>query len=166
MTVHPLHRPPWRRRLLTAQSLYYIATGLWPLLSMATFELATGPKIDNWLVKMVACLVVVIGATIGLATWKGHSHAIEVVMLSAGSALAFVAVDVWYAVSGRISPIYLADAALELALLAALWRTRRRHRGVHYHHPPPYLVERVRLHDARPVPRRDPAGRKRHRPLS
>jgi hypothetical protein len=40
------------------------------------------------------------------------------------AAVAFAAIDLWYSLSGRISPIYLADAVVEGALLAALVWTR------------------------------------------
>lgn len=167
MTHHAPHHSSWRRRLLFGQSLYYVLTGLWPLLSMATFEFATGPKVDDWLVRVVAGLVVVIGLVLGTAAIKGHVHAIEIVLLSAGSALAFLAIDGWYALGGRIAPIYLADALLEIGLLIGVARTRRRHRTVHHHHPPPYIVDPAQFRDARrAMPLADPHGRKRHRPLS
>ncbi len=41
-------------------------------------------------------------------------------VLGAGSAAALAAVDLWYAgVRRRIAPVYLADAAVELGLVAA-----------------------------------------------
>jgi hypothetical protein len=47
-------------------------------------------------------------------------------LLSTGAATAFFAIDVWYVLAGRISPIYLADALAELVLLAAVALTPRR----------------------------------------
>ncbi|MBV9438640.1 MAG: hypothetical protein JOZ24_01475, partial [Candidatus Eremiobacteraeota bacterium] len=44
----------------------------------------------------------------------------ETVVLAVCGALAFSAIDVVYVTRGRISPIYLADAAAELALAAAV----------------------------------------------
>ncbi len=35
------------------QGLYYTVSGLWPLISLRTFTLVTGPKVDLWLVKTV-----------------------------------------------------------------------------------------------------------------
>jgi hypothetical protein len=45
--------------------------------------------------------------------------------LAVGSAVGLGAVDVVYAAKGRISPIYLLDALLEAALLAAWFRAAR-----------------------------------------
>jgi len=114
------------RKLLTAQALYFAATGTWALVSLSTFETVTGPKTDDWLVKMVGALALVIGIAL-LAGARAHRR--ETVVLSVSSAAAFAAVDVIYSLNGTISRIYLADAAVEAALiisvLAARARTRR-----------------------------------------
>lgn len=107
------------RTILRLQAAYYILTGVWPVVSMATFERVTGPKVDDWLVHMVGLLVVTIGVTL----WAGARAAPisgVVVILAVLSTLSFTAIDLTYALSGRISMIYLADAAAELLLLAAL----------------------------------------------
>jgi hypothetical protein len=99
------------------QAVYYVVTGLWPLLSLRTFERVTGPKTDDWLVRTVGLLAATIGGVLGLGALRreGPDPA-----LGAGAALAFAAVDTRYAATGRISKIYLADATLEL-LIAAAW---------------------------------------------
>jgi hypothetical protein len=99
------------------QGLYFLATGIWPLLSMRTFEAVTGPKVDRWLVKTVGVLVAVIGVSL-LADPRRPSRGSQV--LGVGSAAALGAVDVVYSLRGRISKIYLLDAVLE-ALLVTLW---------------------------------------------
>jgi hypothetical protein len=119
-------REQWRRRVLAFQSLYYFATGVWPLLNLASFEAVTGPKTDDWLVHMVGLLAMVIGGSLGVAVVRDHTRASEVVILATGAALAFTAIDLWYGLSGRIAPVYLGDAGFELAVLAALAWTRRR----------------------------------------
>lgn len=112
-------------RLPVAQGVYFLLTGIWPLLSMRTFEAVTGPKVDRWLVKTVGVLVAVIGASL-LADASRPSRGSRI--LGAGSAAALGGVDVVYALKGRISKIYLADAVVE-ALLVGLWgRGRRRRR--------------------------------------
>ena len=40
-----------------AQAIYYIATGVWSLVGIRSFQAVTGPKIDTWLVKTVGVLV-------------------------------------------------------------------------------------------------------------
>ena len=99
------------------QGVYYMVTGIWPLLSLRTFERVTGPKTDDWLVRTVGVLAATIGGVLGLGAVRrqGPDPA-----LGAAAALAFAAVDTRYAATGRISKVYLADAAVEL-LIAAAW---------------------------------------------
>jgi hypothetical protein len=115
----------WRWRLLAFQSGYYGVTGIWPILHLPSFEAITGPKIDDWLVHMVGLLAAVIGVVLGSAAVRNRVRSPEVVLLAVASAAAFAAIDLWYGVSGRISPIYLADAALQICLIVGLALTRR-----------------------------------------
>jgi hypothetical protein len=55
-----------RTMLLWVQGAYYLATGIWPLVSVETFQWVTGPKTDHlpsgyeadhWLVMTVGVLV-------------------------------------------------------------------------------------------------------------
>lgn len=117
------------RIVLRAQGVFYVLTGLWPLLHMPSFELVTGPKTDDWLVRMVGLLATAIGATL----WAGARPprpAGTTVFLAAAAAASFAAVDLTYALGGRISAVYLLDAAAEIALLLVLaagwWRGDRR----------------------------------------
>lgn len=110
-----------RNRALLTMSGYYVVTGAWPLVSMRTFEAVTGPKEDRWLVKMVGALALGNGIALAVGARRAAPSA-ETIMLAVGSAISFTAVDIVYVVRGRIRPIYLADAALELALAAAaIW---------------------------------------------
>jgi hypothetical protein len=49
----------------------------------------------------------------------------EIILLAAGSALGLATIDLVYALSGRISAVYLADAVVELGLVV-LWVIARR----------------------------------------
>jgi hypothetical protein len=100
------------------QGVYALLTGVWPLASMRTFERVTGPKTDRWLVRTVGVLVAVIGATLLVAAGRRRMPP-EVPVLAAGSAAGLGAIDTVYAARGRIAPIYLLDAVLETALVAA-----------------------------------------------
>jgi hypothetical protein len=98
--------------------VYYLATGIWPLASRRTFEAVTGPKHDYWLVQTVGALIVVTGTALGLATRDEEAlKSPTVKWLAVGSALSLGAVDLAFASRRRISPIYLLDAAAELALV-------------------------------------------------
>ena len=116
---------PAPETLALGQGLYYALTGIWPLLSMRTFEAVTGPKTDKWLVKTVGVLVAVIGAALALAGWR-RKVAPESAILAAGSAAGLGAIDTVYATKGRISKIYLLDAIVEAALVVAWAAARRR----------------------------------------
>lgn len=110
--------PPFdrSRRLARVQAIYYIAAGIFPLVSMRGFEAVTGPKTDRWLVKIVALLVTVIGCSLALGS-RQRRFAPEMVLLAAGSAAALATIDAVYVAKRRISPVYLLDAVVELALL-------------------------------------------------
>lgn len=112
-------------KLCAAQGAFYLATGIWPLVSRRTFEAVTGPKTDFWLVKTVGVMVAVIGGTL-LTAGRRERVTPEIAWLAAGAAAGFVAIDTWYVSRGRIAPVYLADAALEAGLLGLWARVRRR----------------------------------------
>ena len=123
----------WLTGVLWVQGLYYLATGVWPLVSMDTFLMVTGPKTDLWLVDTVGVLVGVIGLVLLLAAARRHVTA-EVVVLALGSALALTGIDVIFTSLGVITRVYLRDAVAEVVLMA-WWllalgidaRTRWRH---------------------------------------
>jgi len=116
------------RLFLTAQGVYYVLTGIWPLVSMSTFESISGPKTDDWLVRMVGLLAAVIGATLllGVRVAEPRSEVIALALLSAAS---FASIDLVYGLSGRISGVYLADAAVEVILAIGLLASFRLERG-------------------------------------
>jgi hypothetical protein len=116
-------------RLLRLQAAYWLATGMWPLLDMRTFEWITGPKRDRWLVKTVGLLVTTIGAVLwrGTGSTGAPTHR-DTLALAAGGAASLAAIDAWYAAQRAISPVYLLDAAAEVAFVAAavsLWEQRQ-----------------------------------------
>jgi hypothetical protein len=107
------------RRVALAQAAYFVATGLWPLVSIESFERVTGPKADRWLAQTVGVLVATIGAAIGLAGAR-RTLTPELRLLALASAVGLAGVDLVFVARRRIAPIYLADAAVEL-VLAAGW---------------------------------------------
>lgn len=107
------------RIVLVGQGLYYLATGILPFVSMRTFVAITGPKRDLWLVRTVGVLVSVIGAVLVMAGLRRERRP-EMQLLAAGSALGLAGIDVFYAATGRISAVYLLDAAAEAGIVAAL----------------------------------------------
>jgi hypothetical protein len=112
-------------KLALFQGLFYVATGVWPLIDIVSFQIVTGPKTDLWLVRTVGVLVTVIGAVL-IAASRTRRVSLEIVMLAVGSALGLAAIDLRYALAGRISAVYLADAAVEIALSLLWWIGWRR----------------------------------------
>src|SRR5437588_7064962 len=56
--------------LLWVQGLYYLVTGAWPLVSIETFQMVTGPKTDHWLVVTVGVLITAIAVALLVAAWR------------------------------------------------------------------------------------------------
>ena len=108
------------RGVLFAQGVYYGLAGLWPLVHMESFERVTGPKHDDWLVQTVGALTVAIAATLLVGAARPGRPARETLVLAGTSALAFGAVDVVFYAMGILSPLYLADAALQAGIVTAL----------------------------------------------
>ena len=110
-------------RLARLQAVFYIVTGIWPIVSIRSFEAITGPKVDRWLVKTVGILVAIIESALALAS-RRRAFPPEVVLVAAASAGALATIDTVYVAKRRISPVYLLDAVAELALVAGwarLW---------------------------------------------
>jgi hypothetical protein len=111
-------------RLARLQAVFYVTTGIWPIVSIRSFEAVTGPKVDRWLVKTVGLLVAIIGSALALAS-RRRAFSPEVVLVATASAGALATIDTVYVAKRRISPVYLLDAVAEIALAASwvrLWR--------------------------------------------
>lgn len=102
----------------TVQGLFYLVTGLWPLVHVESFLAVTGPKTDLWLVYTVGLLLAVAGAVLLLAAWGGRVTT-ELAILAVGMALALAGIDVVFVSREVIPAVYLADAVAEVVL--ALW---------------------------------------------
>ena len=121
-------RRPTPRQVLLAQGTYYVATGVAPFISRRLFETVTGPKREWWLVETTGVLVTTVGAGTLSAVLRGRQTP-EIVGMAACCAGGLAAIDIVYALRGRISPIYLADALLQIAALAGSPAVRRTEAG-------------------------------------
>jgi hypothetical protein len=102
--------------LALVQGLYYLATGVWPLIDIGSFQAVTGPKTDLWLVHTVGVLVTVIGLVLLAAGWRRQATP-EVLLLAIGSIVALTGIDLVYTSRGVIAPVYLVDALGEVIIL-------------------------------------------------
>lgn len=106
------------RVLCRAQGAYNLLSGAWPLVHMRSFEAASGPKTDRWLVRTVAGLLVTNGA-VQLMTGSSAEALAQARRIGLGTAATMAAVDTVHGGTGRISRRYLLDALVELGWLAA-----------------------------------------------
>ncbi|MFN2448920.1 MAG: hypothetical protein ABR508_03875 [Candidatus Baltobacteraceae bacterium] len=115
--------PKLKRGTLQAMAVYYAGTGVWPLAHRRSFEAVTGRKTDWWLVQMVGLLALTNGIALAAgARRKRKRPSPETIALGIASAISFAAIDLTYAATRRISPVYLADALVECAFLSVLLR--------------------------------------------
>jgi hypothetical protein len=125
------------RAIASIQGIYFSLTGVWPLVSIETFQLVTGRKTDHlvtgreadhWLVNTVGVLVLAIGITLLFSAWRGRFSA-EVATLGIAAAIGLIGIDVIYVARGTISAVYLIDALLEVVIvitwLVCVWQFRR-----------------------------------------
>jgi hypothetical protein len=141
------------RLMRTIGAAYYVATGIWPLVHMASFEWVSGKKRDKWLVNTVGVLVALIGAVQLRATRAPTPD--ELRRLSVGVALGLAAVELYYWRRGTVSLAYALDAVGQLALAGA-WLLSGPRRPRH-----DARASRVARASASCAPRREP-GRARY----
>ncbi len=101
---------------LVFQTVYYLITAIWPLVSLRTFMIFAGPKPDRFVFWTVDLLILVIAFTLLFAVIR--DDLVTAAFLGIASTLAFIAVEAIYA--GRISPWFWADFAVEVAILVTL----------------------------------------------
>lgn len=105
------------------QGSFNVVNGLWPLVHMRSFEAVSGPKADKWLVRTVSGLLIAIGLEQLRAASNPGGDAVAK-RLGIGTAATLAAIDLVYVAKGRISKVYLVDAAVELAIIRTWLRAR------------------------------------------
>ncbi len=99
------------------QGLYYVITGVWPLVHLASFLWVVGPKGDIFLLRTTSLLITVIGAALLMAA-RERLPSLSVVVLGIAAAAVLALVEVWHISSLR--PVYLLDTAAEVLIALAL----------------------------------------------
>lgn len=108
------YHPPPRAKVALAHGAYLVAMGLWPLLHLRSFELATGPKPEGWLAKGMGAMMTNIGAALLYAARRREVRP-PLRLLGTATALSFAAMDFWYAgIRRRIAPTYLINGTIQL----------------------------------------------------
>lgn len=101
--------PAYQRKILTIQGIYFVVTGIWPLVHMDSFLLVTGEKVDLWLVDMVGALAIAIGISLILEKRS--------LVLACTASVSFALVDLIYVIKGVITSIYLGDFFVQAVCL-------------------------------------------------
>jgi hypothetical protein len=105
------------RRAALAQGVFYVATGLWPVLHLRSFEAVSGKKRDTWLVQTTGALIAAIGCALVVGAFeRTGSRAVKT--LGIASAATLGAADLYFVSTGQIPRVYLGDAAAEAAAIA------------------------------------------------
>ena len=104
------------RLILWTHASYILITAVWPLVDIGSFMKVTGYKTDIWLVKTVGALLIPIAACLYAHLFIRTNH-ITAVILGGLTAVAFISIDLYYALNDVISDIYLADGILEAVFL-------------------------------------------------
>jgi hypothetical protein len=107
------------RLLLRLNGIFYLLTGVWPLVHINSFMAVTGPKTDIWLVKTVGLLITACSIGMLSASFRKRFQP-DVVLIILGFAAFLTWVDIYYVATDVIWPVYLADALVEI-LLILLW---------------------------------------------
>jgi hypothetical protein len=107
------------RLVIQTQATYILITAVWPLVHIESFMEVTGYKTDIWLVKTVGALLIPVAACLYVYLFIDTDR-LPAIVLGSLTAVAFMAIDLYYALTDVISDIYLADAAAELVFLV-LW---------------------------------------------
>ena len=102
-----------------SQGIYYVLSGLWPLVHIQSFLAVTGPKTDIWLVKTVGVLVTVIGLVL-ISAGARRKGDVEFFVLGILAAICLAFIDLFYVFQGIISQVYCWDALVEFVLAALL----------------------------------------------
>ncbi|RIQ29631.1 hypothetical protein [Jiangella rhizosphaerae] len=118
----------WRddpRSLARAQGAFNLAGGLWPIVSVRSFEAVFGPKEDRWLEYTVAGLLSTAGV-VQLTAPPGPDGVRLARRLGLGVAATLLAIDLIYVPAGRLRWTYLLDGAAEAGWIAAWVAARDR----------------------------------------
>ena len=113
------------QKVAQSQGLFYLTSGVWPLIHMRSFEFVLGRKNEHWLVRTVSVLLIANG--ISLLRTESRPAAIGAARRTGlGTATALALIDLSYAGTGRISRMYLVDALMEAGWILAWTRVPAR----------------------------------------
>jgi len=112
-------RDRWRRWVLLGQGVYYVLTGLWPLIDFHSFARFVALQVIPFQAQALAAVLVVLGASL-IEAARRQPPGPYPTMLGAAVAGAIAVVSLfWLPRLGAVSGLWI-DLAIELAIAAAL----------------------------------------------
>ena len=112
-------RDRWRRRIVLAQGVYYVLTGLWPIVHFSSFARVVAIHIVPFQAHAFSALIVVIGASLIEAARREPPGSYPT-LLGAAVAGAIALVELmWLPRLGAAGGLWL-DFLVEIAFVAAL----------------------------------------------
>lgn len=116
-----MHKPTKNKDILNTlfiiQGGYFVVTGVWPMINIESFIIATGPKQEIWLVQMIGLLSISIGLTFLQSALRRRPLPF---FLGYTVSFSFLIMDIVCVVRGIIDQIYLLDAVIQLLFLILL----------------------------------------------
>jgi len=104
------------RAILWIQGLYILSTAIWSLVHIESFMAVTGYKTDVWLVKTVGALLIPVALCLLMYLFIPSDYR-PALVLGSLTAVAFISIDFYYALTDVIPDIYMADGVLEILFL-------------------------------------------------
>jgi hypothetical protein len=104
--------------ILITQGIYYLVSGLWPIIHIGSFMKVTDPKTDLWLVKTVGAIITAIACVLIFA-YANNELSDAIKLLSILSAAVFAMVDLYYPLKSVISKVYMIDGVIQIMIIGA-----------------------------------------------
>jgi len=120
LSANQTQLPAHKSITLKIQAVYFLLTGLWPIVHLESFLAVTGDKTDVWLVYMVSLLTL----SLSISLLFGRSPLVTGISSSAS----FLIIDVVFAAKRVIDPVYLADAVIHVLFIVLYMIPRKRRR--------------------------------------
>lgn len=115
------------KSIFLIQGIYYVITGMWPLVHLKSFEAISGNKKDHWLVFTVGLLILSSGLVFLYGALNRENVTPEIILLSVANTLSFIFIDVYFSWKKVIRKVYLMDGLIEFLILIGVLYVAARH---------------------------------------
>ncbi len=109
----------WRRRVMIAQGIYYVASGLWPLVHFASFADRVAVQINPFQAQTFGAVLVVLGASL-IEAARREPPGPYPTLLGAAVAAAIALTGLWWLPRLGTASVLWIDLVLEVAFAVAL----------------------------------------------